>query len=290
MTREMPQVDGVEHRFVEANGIRIHLAEAGAADAPPLMLLHGWPQHWYVWRHVIGPLAEDRRVICPDLRGLGWTDAPSDGYEKERLTDDLFALLDELDVDRAGLVGHDWGGWISFLAGLRAPERFEGIVAAGIAVPFSDPSLRGAIDFWRFWYQAVLASPLGGRAAASVGLGVLGSAVNWLGPDAWNDEDREIFLGQFREPERARASVQYYRSFQLRELPAIAAGRYRDARLAIPSRLLVGEDDPVVKRGLVSGAEGRADDLRVEFLPDVGHYVPEARPELVIARARELFG
>ena len=71
---DFPQVEGVEHRFVEAGGLRVHVAEAGAGD--PLLLVHGWPQHWYQWRGVIQRLAGERRLLAPDLRGFGWTDAP----------------------------------------------------------------------------------------------------------------------------------------------------------------------------------------------------------------------
>ena len=79
MERPQPNVPGVQHSFVDAGGLRTHVAEAGEGE--PLVMLHGWPQHWYVWRHVIPRLAETYRVICPDLRGLGWTEAPADGYE-----------------------------------------------------------------------------------------------------------------------------------------------------------------------------------------------------------------
>jgi pimeloyl-ACP methyl ester carboxylesterase len=71
----LPPVEGVEHRFVRANGIRIHVAETG--QGPPLMLLHGGPQHWYAWRHIIPELAGEFRLICPDLRGFGWSDVPA---------------------------------------------------------------------------------------------------------------------------------------------------------------------------------------------------------------------
>ena len=87
MADEIPQVEGVEHRFVEANGIRIHVAEAGpsATQAPPILLLHGWPQHWYMWREVIGGLRSGHRLLAPDLRGLGWSEAPGRGYDGETL-------------------------------------------------------------------------------------------------------------------------------------------------------------------------------------------------------------
>jgi pimeloyl-ACP methyl ester carboxylesterase len=286
----MPQVEGVDHRFVEANGVRIHVAEAGPPDGDPLVLLHGWPQHWYLWRHQIGPLARGRRVLCPDLRGLGWTDAPADGYEKEALTDDLFALLDALEIERAGLIGHDWGGWIAFLAGLRDPNRVEAILALGIVPPMGRTTIRAVAGAWRFWYQVLLASPIGGRVAASLASDAPGSPARWLGTGVWDEFERETFLGQFREPDRARASVQYYRTFQFRELPAIARGRYADAHLAVPARLLFGEREQAMSAAMLEGAEERADDLTVEILPGLGHFIPEQRPDLVLDRARELFG
>lgn len=290
MAREIPHVDGVEHRFVEANGIRIHVAEAGPGDAPALVMLHGWPEHWYIWRHLIGPMARGRRVVCPDLRGLGWSDAPPGGYEKEALADDLFALLDRLGVDRCGLVGHDWGGWVSFLACLREPDRFEALLALAIVPPMGRTTLRSALGAWRFWYQLVLASPFGARAAAGLGSGPGATAFRWIGTDAWSDEERASYLDQLEEPARARASVQYYRTFQLRELPALVRGRYADARLHVPTRLLFGAEESAMSPAMLDGAERNADDLTIEVLPGVGHFIPDERPELVLERARELFG
>ena len=74
----LPDIPGVVHSHHRANGVRLHVAEAGAGA--PVLLLHGWPQHWYEWRHLIPALAPERRVICPDLRGFGWSDAPPSGY------------------------------------------------------------------------------------------------------------------------------------------------------------------------------------------------------------------
>ncbi|MCW2564729.1 MAG: putative hydrolase or acyltransferase of alpha/beta superfamily, partial [Mycobacterium sp.] len=91
---ELPQLDGVEHRFLDLPGLRMHVAEAGSGE--PLLLLHGFPQHWWAWRKVIPALAERYRVICPDLRGAGWTDAPADGYTSDQLTADILGLLDAL--------------------------------------------------------------------------------------------------------------------------------------------------------------------------------------------------
>ncbi len=120
---DFPPVDGVEHRFVEVRGMRMHVAEAGAGE--PLLLVHGWPQHWYQWRGVIERLADVRRLIVPDLRGFGWSDAPAGPIEPDVFVDDLIALLDALDIEQTDLAGHDWGGYTSLLLAARHPERLE---------------------------------------------------------------------------------------------------------------------------------------------------------------------
>src|SRR3954464_9761059 len=104
----MPHVDGMTHHFTSANGVHVHYAEAGSG--PPLVLLHGWPQHWWAWRKVLLALAGTHRVVCPDLRGLGWSDAPPGNYAKEAWAADVVALLDALGLERVDLAGHDWGG------------------------------------------------------------------------------------------------------------------------------------------------------------------------------------
>jgi pimeloyl-ACP methyl ester carboxylesterase len=115
MADEMPQAEGVEHRFVNANGIQVHVADAGPPDAPAVLLLHGWPQHWYMWRRVMAGLRDEFRLLAPDLRGFGWTEAPGRGYDAETFAQDQVALLDALELDRAHVVGHDWGGWTAML-------------------------------------------------------------------------------------------------------------------------------------------------------------------------------
>ena len=121
MQPSFPQAEGVTHRFVRVNGLNWHLAEAGSGE--PMLMLHGWPQHWYMWRYQIPYLAQHYAVICPDLRGFGWSDAPATGYEKEQLVDDIIALLDTLKLKRIRLMAHDWGGWVAFLLCLRQPDR-----------------------------------------------------------------------------------------------------------------------------------------------------------------------
>ena len=141
MSREIPQVEGVEHRFVDANGIRIHVAEGGPSDSPkpPILLLHGWPQHWYMWRRVIAGLRSRHRLLAPDLRGFGWTEAPGHGYDGETFAADQVALLDALEIERAFVVGHDWGGWTAMLLGILHPDRVERMVPCNTPHPWARP-------------------------------------------------------------------------------------------------------------------------------------------------------
>lgn len=93
---QMPSVAGMSHRDVDAAGIRFHVAEAGVGK--PVLMLHGWPQNWFCWRGVAPLLAGEHRVICPDLRGFGWSDAPPGAYDKQTLADDVIAILDALEL------------------------------------------------------------------------------------------------------------------------------------------------------------------------------------------------
>jgi pimeloyl-ACP methyl ester carboxylesterase len=272
---ELPGLEGVTHRTVQARGWSFHVAEAGRGE--PLVLLHGWPQHWWAWRRVVPLLAPHARLIMPDLRGFGWSDAPPDGYDKQNMADDVLAVLDALGLQRVRIVGDDWGGWVAFLACMTAPERFERALVLGISPPFGRPSPRMLLDLWRFAYMLAIAAPVvGERVAASERFvrTVLSARAG-----AFTDDDLRAFAAVVAQPARARASVQLYRTFLLREAVRRARGR-----LHVPTRLVVGARDPVVRPSLLAGRERFADDLTIELVPDCGHWIPAERPDLVAER------
>ena len=281
----------VTHRTVRlatrTGPLDVHVAEAG--EGPPLVLLHGWPQHWWVWRHLVPRLAGSYRLVMPDLRGSGWTGAPARGYDKEQLADDLLGVVEALGLRRPGLVGHDWGGWTGFLACLRAPGAFRGFVPLGITHPFQTPDAR-VLQAWRATYQVVLGTPgLGEALLRASPLPVEG--VIRLGTtrsEAFTPEDLRVFARVLQEPARARASSRLYRTFVLGEAGPVFRGRYAGQRLHVPTRLLVGADDPVVTQALLPGWEGAADDMAVRVLPGCGHFVPEEEPDVVAETVREL--
>jgi pimeloyl-ACP methyl ester carboxylesterase len=279
VTRPLPQLAGVEHRFLSVSGLRTHVALAG--DGEPLVLLHGWPQHWWQWRHVIAPLAEHHRVICPDLRGLGWTDAPPDGYRPAVMAEDVLGLLDGLGVRRFGLIGHDWGGAAGYQIALRHPERVTGYVALNTANPYLRPTAQVLLNGARLWH--VLANALSRHMAGTT---IPKWALrHWIYRTALGEEDRETFLAQFREPARVQATVSYYRNLAAKEIPAILAGRYRRHRLTVPTLVLAGDRDPLLPPSQMSGFGSRATDLRFELLEQVGHFPATEVPATVADRA-----
>jgi pimeloyl-ACP methyl ester carboxylesterase len=268
----------------------MHVAEAG--EGSPLLLLHGWPQHWWIWRKVIPALAGEHRLICPDLRGFGWSEAPPGPYEIQEFADDMVALLDELGLDQVDLIGHDWGGYTGFLLCLGAPERIRRYLALGIVHPWFEPPKPSPATLQRSAYQFILATPGLGTSVLQHVPGFV-KLVLCRGDHpslSWSEEELDCYAQSFRSRDHALAASHVYRSFLTRELTRLKKGHYRSQRSSVPTRILAGEADPVVRADILAGYEPYADDMSVETVERCGHFIAEERPDLVIERARELFG
>jgi pimeloyl-ACP methyl ester carboxylesterase len=277
---EPPAHAGVEHRWIEVDGVRLHVADTGG-DGPPVLLVHGWPQNWWEWREVIPLLAPHHRVIAVDLRGFGWSDEPRDGYRKDAMAADVVVLLDALGIDRVDLVGHDWGGFVGFLLCLDHPERVRRFLVTNTGHPLPGRDPRVARDLWRFWYQF----------AIGAGLVTRGRLRRWMEALApgWSDLDRALFIGWVGTPAGRRTSAGVYRTFVTREMAPILAGARAGQRLRQPTLWLHGEDDTVLRPALVESLRPHADDLTIEYVPGAGHFVVDERPELVAERALAFF-
>ena len=136
---------GGTERFVRTNGLRLHVVEAGSEGGPPVVLLHGFPDLWYGWRRQIGPLAAAGfRVIVPDQRGYNTSDKP-DGvaaYRVDALAEDVVGLLDAASLERAAIVGHDWGAVVAWWLGLAHPERVSRLGILNVPHPAVHAHLR----------------------------------------------------------------------------------------------------------------------------------------------------
>ncbi len=240
------------------------------------MLLHGWPQHWYLWRDVIPLLAPHARVIAPDFRGFGWTDVPPNGYEKAQLMRDVLALLDELGIDEFTVAGHDWGGYVAFLLALEHPERVRALMAMNVLPPWPARDRKVALDAWRFLYMPVLSTP---------GLG--GWVGRTLGPQGIPEPARDAFASRLGG-ERARATERLYRAFFLREMPRLVRGGYSAADLRVPTRIVFGRRDMVITTRAIEDAAAQSDMIELELLADATHFIVDEKPGLVADRLLRL--
>jgi pimeloyl-ACP methyl ester carboxylesterase len=288
-----PEVEGATQREVQistrdAGPLRVHLYEAG--EGPPVILLHGWPQHAWCWRGVIGPLSAHHRVIAPDLRGFGWSDAPGRGYDPLTFGRDAVALMDALEIESACVGGHDWGGAAVFTMALEHPDRVEKVLAANTIPPWINRSPAVLKEAWKTWYAVGLAAA--GSWFVSRRPRRLAGAIR---ADVVHEErlPQEVALAYtlpLSRPASADATQKLYRAY-LR----IAFGRgpstegLASLRLTQPTRFLFGTNDGAIPRALLDGVEDHADDLTMEWVEDSGHFICDEKPELVAERARALF-
>jgi pimeloyl-ACP methyl ester carboxylesterase len=284
-----PLIPHAERRHVRIDAVdgplRVHVTELG--EGPPALLLHGWPQHAGAWRKVAPLMADRHRLICPDLRGFGSTEAPGRNYDAQTFASDALALLDALELDQAFLMGHDWGGFAGYLACFAAPQRIRAYVSLNAPIPWLKPSPRLLAGFWRAWYVLVMASPLGPRVLerrpARVAAGIKGDTVH--SGISWQESiDYAVRLAR---PGSRRATQLLYRSY-LRSL-VDAVRDEPPPRLTVPTRVLFGAQDTALSTAVVKGWEGHADDMQVELVEDSGHFIAEEQPELVAERALQLF-
>ncbi|MFF4749331.1 alpha/beta fold hydrolase [Streptomyces sp. NPDC002514] len=291
-----------QHRHVRLGGIDMHIAEQG--EGPLVLLLHGFPESWYSWRHQIDALAAaGYRVVAPDQRGYGTTDRPDgvDQYSIFHLVGDVVALIRELGEEQAVVVGHDWGAVVAWHTALLRPQIVRGVV--GISVP---PWPRGPLPpltvskqrFGEGFYQNYFQEP----GVAEAGLGADITATLRLAYSAVrNPEPTEGFLGMFAEPETLPAwlteedlavfveqftasgftgGLNWYRNLDRNwELTA----PWQDAPITPPSLYISGEKDVVrtfyamddAARAIVPNLRGIVD------VPQCGHWTQQERPEAV---------
>jgi pimeloyl-ACP methyl ester carboxylesterase len=309
-------VPGVTFRDIKVNSIDMRVAEAGAADAPLILLAHGWPESWYSWRHQIPPLVEaGYHVVVPMMRGYGDTEAPEavEEYDIVHLAADMVGVLDASSAKTAIMVGHDWGAIVAWNTVLLHPERFTALIA--MSVPYAGRPERSPMDSWRetygdnFYYILYHNEP-GGVAEAEYDADPRGllsrlylsptspreapvitdpkrSAGGWIGrlgapkglPDWLHAEDLDYVVAQF-EHSGFRGGVNYYRNFHRNwEITA----HLQDAKITIPTLFIAGSRDVVIggaPQGRLQGAMSRVvEDLRgVILVPDVGHWVQQEAP------------
>ncbi|MGX1547070.1 alpha/beta fold hydrolase [Streptomyces adustus] len=284
--RPLPNAEGAKHSWLEVRGIRLHVAEYGTGA--PVLLLHGFPQHWFAWHRVAVLSAAGRRLICPDLRGFGWSEQTRQGYDIDGLANDMLAVLDALGLDRVDLVGHDWGAHVGFRLCLRAPERFSGYLALNMAHPWARQ--RAILpNVWRQWYTAFIEYPVIGRAVLRRWPAFARFLLRHQVADqsVWQADELAEFSAAAQAT--AHAGQAMFWQYVVREIPALLRGTWSGQRLTVPTVLLGGERDNVFPPSMLAEGESHADDLTVRIVPGIGHFLPRESPDVVAEAMRELF-
>lgn len=277
MTNQPPPIDGARRSFVTVRGVRFHVTEAGPPDGRPVLALHGWPQHHWVYRDLLADPPPGLRIIAPDLPGYGWSGPPPHRWAKEDVVTDLIALMDALGLGRVLLVGHDWGGFLGHLLTLRVPERIDGYLALNIAHPWVPPKLM-ARHAWRF----LMYQPLIAFAGVPVQRHTRFLERAYRNASDIDEQTARVYTERFRDPVVAHTASDTYRTFLLHEIPRMArTGERRWS--SVPTRVLFGRNDAAIAPQLAAAETARADDYTVEMV-DCGHFIADERPDLVRAK------
>ncbi|MFN8104343.1 MAG: alpha/beta hydrolase [Acidimicrobiia bacterium] len=307
----------IAHKQVQANGISLHVAEAG--DGPLVLLCHGFPELWYSWRHQIDALAAaGYRVVAPDQRGYGGSDRPEavGAYTLLHLVGDMVGLLDALGEESATIVGHDWGSMVAWNAALLRPDRFPAVV--GMSVPYAPRTPVSPLEImkamWkdRFFYMLYFQEP--GKAEAELEADVartmrmtLYSASGSVGEDFEPAMDLPVdsgFLDMMVDPAELpdwlgaadlavyteafettgfRGGLNWYRNWDRNwEL----MGAWNAAKVTVPALFVAGKRDVVVANAMA----GPLLDMQATMVPDLrdmvmidgaGHWVQQEAPDAV---------
>jgi len=314
-------------RFGQTNGIRMAVYEAGPADGTPVVLVHGFPELAYSWRHQIKALGDAGfRVIAPDMRGYGLTDRPEpvEAYALTQLTADLTGLLDMLGVQRAVFAGHDWGGIVVWALPLVAPQRVLGVI--GLNTPFIARPPVDPIDAMRtvfgdemyivhFQKLGEADAVLGADPAKSVRFfmrrgnmkasdfekrpkeernfalvrALQSDEANWPGEVLLNSAELSVFTESFART-GFTGGINWYRNWSYNW----RATQHLKEHVPHPALMIMAEDDVVLRPSMADGMERYVPDLDRHLIRECGHWTQQEKPaetsEVMIAWLRKRFG
>lgn len=281
------------HRAVSANGIQLHVAELGTG--PLVLLLHGFPQFWWCWRHQLPALAAaGMRAVAVDLRGYGDSDKPPRGYDLWTLAGDVAGLVRALGERHADLVGHDWGGILSWCAAALHPRVVRSVTVLAAPHPLAliqalwrDPAQRRALRYLTEFQAPWLPERRLTREGALLVEQILRTGAGRQWPTTG---EFACAAGRYREamliPAAAHCALEYYRwagRSQFR-LDGRRFAREVDRPVRVPVLAVQGSDDPyVLDRTTRRSARWAGNGYRYELLLGIGHFVPEEAPQRTTA-------
>jgi pimeloyl-ACP methyl ester carboxylesterase len=285
----MALIDGPwEHRFVAANGARFHVAEQG--QGPLVLLLHGFPQFWWAWRHQMEALAAaGYRACAMDLRGFGASDKPPRGYDTRTSAADVASVIRSLGGSEATVAGHGWGGWIAWSMPALRPNVIRAVASLSMPHPlvFRRASFTSSRQLRANSYLAGLQRPfVPERQMTMHGAYVQRVLREWASPNGiWpSPEEARVYSYAMALPFVGHSAAEYYRwvvRSQVRPDGWRFAARMKTP-ITVPVLHLHGEDDPTVLPGTAAGSERYCQGpFERQLIPRAGHFLPEEAPDAV---------
>jgi pimeloyl-ACP methyl ester carboxylesterase len=277
------QIDNVtfSHNTASVNGIQLHYVIGGHGD--PVVLLHGWPETWYEWRHVMPALARNYTVIVPDLRGLGDSSKPVDGYDGNTTAEDIHQLVAQLGFNDIFLVGHDLGALVAYSYAAVHPNEVRGLVILDVPIT----GIGSALNLTRLWHipfhmvRDIPETLVEGKERQYLTWFYRNGAYN---PAAITEEDIDEYVSHYSAPGGMRAGFEYYRVFPI-DIEQIK--EYSKVKLPMPVLALGGEYS--FGTAALDSMKSLATDVRGGIVPLSGHWIPEERPDFLVKQLGEFF-
>ena len=276
---------------LRTNGITLHVAAAGPHDAPLVLLLHGFPEFWYGWHRLIGPLAAAGfRVVAPDQRGYNLSDKPAGraAYALDVLAADVLGLARALGRERFCVVGHDWGGMVAWHLAAQHPQHIERAVLLNTPHPatFGAFAATHPTQLLRSWYFGFFQLPLLPESVLSaLGFAAMrATLVSSARPDTFSTADLEQYRQAWAQPGALTAMINWYRALSG---PSLLV---RTGRVGVPLRLIWGEGDAFLDQRLADAALAQCDQGELVRLAQATHWLHHEQPERVSGLIAEFLG
>ena len=282
-----------------STGVALNVAFAGAEDAPPVVLLHGFPESHRTWREVAPRLEDSFRLIMPDQRGFAGSDRPQDvaDYATDKLIEDIFALADTLGLDEFALVGHDWGGAIAWPAAMRKDPRLKKLAIVNAPHPLifqksliEDADQRAASQYIN-WFRM----PGAEKAIEAMGSDAFFEKTFSGHTDLSNipEAERRQYLADWSQPGGMLPMLNWYKASKIVVPPPGATVPLPDfvlrafPKIDVPTLVIWGMKDSALLPVQLEGLDQLVDDLRIVRLPEAGHFVPWEAGEQVASALRD---
>jgi pimeloyl-ACP methyl ester carboxylesterase len=277
-------IPGLLHDYPTINGIRMHVTSAGKGE--PILMLHGFPESWYSWRHQIAALKDDYHVFAPDLRGYNQTEN-SGPYDTDTLRADVAALIDHIGGP-VHLVAHDWGAAIAWLVAIHEPHLLKTLTICNVPHPaVFQGGLRNPRQLLRSWYIFFFQIPwlpekfVAARNYHTLARGIIRDCR----PGTFTREDVQEMLAGWRR-QGLSGGINWYRAAFRQSVPLPDPVPI----IQVPTLMIWGENDRALGKELTYGTDEYVADLDLRYVQDTSHWVQQEEPELVTSLIRQHVG